>query len=237
VVFVRDLRVRVQPTVNDVARHLCTVSRDVTWCSRRHSANTPLAATMTAQPLRQVVQPRRLAPVPGRAGRRLGSMSLWASGPARHDRVDTTSDGGCPSGEVRMPPIVERRGRRERLERIAPELDGKVLAAGQIVDALEALIVPGDRVALEGNNQEQADFRWIRDAALARVATIRVGPRAGAGRREPSASAQPVGAERPQPLPHCHAVRGSRRGNPTWSVSLSAHLSPSRRRLFHGQWQ
>jgi malonate decarboxylase alpha subunit len=57
-----------------------------------------------------------------------------------------------------MPPIVERRGRRERLERIAPELDGKVLATGQIVDALEALIVPGDRVALEGNNQKQADF-------------------------------------------------------------------------------
>ncbi|MFN2604580.1 MAG: malonate decarboxylase subunit alpha, partial [Gemmatimonadaceae bacterium] len=28
----------------------------------------------------------------------------------------------------------------------------------QIVDALEALIVPGDRVALEGNNQKQADF-------------------------------------------------------------------------------
>jgi malonate decarboxylase alpha subunit len=57
-----------------------------------------------------------------------------------------------------MPPTVERRGRRERLERIAPELDGKVLGTGQIVDALEALIVPGDRVALEGNNQKQADF-------------------------------------------------------------------------------
>ena len=36
--------------------------------------------------------------------------------------------------------------------------DGMVLPTADIVDALQALIAPGDRVALEGNNQKQADF-------------------------------------------------------------------------------
>ena len=57
-----------------------------------------------------------------------------------------------------MPPFVGRIGKRERLERIASQLDGKVLATDRTVDALEAVITPGDRVALEGNNQKQADF-------------------------------------------------------------------------------
>ncbi|SAK62670.1 malonate decarboxylase subunit alpha [Caballeronia hypogeia] len=45
-----------------------------------------------------------------------------------------------------------------RLELIEPWLNGSVLNAERIVDALSALIVSGDRVALEGNNQKQADF-------------------------------------------------------------------------------
>jgi malonate decarboxylase alpha subunit len=57
-----------------------------------------------------------------------------------------------------MAPIVGRTGKRERLERIASHLDGKVLATDRTVAALEALIASGDRVALEGNNQKQADF-------------------------------------------------------------------------------
>ena len=57
-----------------------------------------------------------------------------------------------------MQPFVGRTGKRERLERIASQLDGKVLATDRTVDALEAVITPGDRVALEGNNQKQADF-------------------------------------------------------------------------------
>nr|BFE93347.1 hypothetical protein GCM10020185_38830 [Pseudomonas brassicacearum subsp. brassicacearum] len=36
--------------------------------------------------------------------------------------------------------------------------DGVVLPTDKIVAALEALILPGDRVVLEGNNQKQADF-------------------------------------------------------------------------------
>jgi malonate decarboxylase alpha subunit len=45
-----------------------------------------------------------------------------------------------------------------RLKLIEPWLDGPLLQTGRIADALHALIAPGDRVALEGNNQKQADF-------------------------------------------------------------------------------
>lgn len=53
----------------------------------------------------------------------------------------------------------QRQNRRaRRLERLAPLLHGRELAAARIVEALHALIEPGDRVCLEGNNQKQADF-------------------------------------------------------------------------------
>ncbi len=45
-----------------------------------------------------------------------------------------------------------------RLARIARWMNGIVLETGATVEALQALIEPGDNVALEGNNQKQADF-------------------------------------------------------------------------------
>ncbi|WP_114395916.1 malonate decarboxylase subunit alpha [Oleisolibacter albus] len=45
-----------------------------------------------------------------------------------------------------------------RLASVSSYASGKVLDARRIVPALETLIKPGDRVALEGNNQKQADF-------------------------------------------------------------------------------
>jgi malonate decarboxylase alpha subunit len=45
-----------------------------------------------------------------------------------------------------------------RLKQIEGWLDHGALKSERIVEALEALISPGDRVALEGNNQKQADF-------------------------------------------------------------------------------
>ncbi|WP_206956437.1 malonate decarboxylase subunit alpha [Trinickia acidisoli] len=53
-----------------------------------------------------------------------------------------------------------------RLAVVSPWLEDGILPSERIVDALEALIRPGDRVALEGDNQKQADFL---SRALARV--------------------------------------------------------------------
>jgi malonate decarboxylase alpha subunit len=52
-----------------------------------------------------------------------------------------------------------RRGeKKRRIEKLGPLATGKIIASGQIIEALETLIAPGDRVVLEGNNQKQADF-------------------------------------------------------------------------------
>jgi malonate decarboxylase alpha subunit len=51
-----------------------------------------------------------------------------------------------------------RLDKQRRLSLAQGYANGKVLAAADIVPALEALIRPGDRVVLEGNNQKQADF-------------------------------------------------------------------------------
>ncbi|MEV0390522.1 malonate decarboxylase subunit alpha [Nonomuraea sp. NPDC050643] len=51
-----------------------------------------------------------------------------------------------------------RTAKRDRLEKVRPFVSGRVLDAGRMRAALEALLRPGDRVALEGDNQKQADF-------------------------------------------------------------------------------
>ncbi|GAA4194667.1 malonate decarboxylase subunit alpha [Streptosporangium oxazolinicum] len=54
-----------------------------------------------------------------------------------------------------------RTAKRERLEAVrsfTSGTSGRVLDAGRTGDALQALLRPGDRVALEGDNQKQADF-------------------------------------------------------------------------------
>lgn len=54
------------------------------------------------------------------------------------------------------------RERRERLARAAtalgPQLRGRHVATDAAIALLEAVLQPGDRVCLEGNNQKQADF-------------------------------------------------------------------------------
>jgi malonate decarboxylase alpha subunit len=64
---------------------------------------------------------------------------------------------------------VRRTEKLRRLASIATHLEGKLLPTASIVAALEALLQPHDRVALEGDNQKHADF-------LAR-ALVRVDPR------------------------------------------------------------
>ena len=51
----------------------------------------------------------------------------------------------------------ERTAREARLERARVHADGKVVPAARVVDLLEAILQPGDRVCLEGDNQKQAD--------------------------------------------------------------------------------
>lgn len=53
---------------------------------------------------------------------------------------------------------TRREDKRRRIERAAAFADGRLLKPERLVEALEALIVSGDRVALEGDNQKQADF-------------------------------------------------------------------------------
>lgn len=69
----------------------------------------------------------------------------------------------------------QQRNRSERLGRaqaaLGGALDGKVVQASHAVELLNAVLEPGDRVCLEGNNQKQADFLG---KALTRVDTSRV---------------------------------------------------------------
>ncbi|MDS0525828.1 malonate decarboxylase subunit alpha [Clostridium sp. SHJSY1] len=52
-----------------------------------------------------------------------------------------------------------RRDRKARqISKVEKLVNGRVIPTNKIVEALETLIQPGDRVALEGNNQKQASF-------------------------------------------------------------------------------
>ncbi len=53
---------------------------------------------------------------------------------------------------------TRRKSKQERLRAVAPFMDGVVLDPDKTVEALQMLLRPGDRVALEGDNQKQADF-------------------------------------------------------------------------------
>jgi len=66
---------------------------------------------------------------------------------------------------------TRRDGKRARLAQVSAHVEGKILAPAAIVPALEALLRCGDRVALEGNNQKQADFL---SRALAEVNPVKV---------------------------------------------------------------
>ncbi|SCK24448.1 malonate decarboxylase subunit alpha [Vogesella sp. LIG4] len=74
----------------------------------------------------------------------------------------------------RSPDVVwntRRSDKQQRIARLGTLADGRILPTGQLVPALEILLSPGDRVALEGNNQKQADFL---SRALAKVNPQRV---------------------------------------------------------------
>jgi len=53
---------------------------------------------------------------------------------------------------------TRRQEKQRRIAQVAHLADGPVLQSSRLVEALEKLVVSGDRVVLEGNNQKQADF-------------------------------------------------------------------------------
>ncbi len=53
---------------------------------------------------------------------------------------------------------TRRVDKTKRLQAAAKWMQGPILDRERIVDALEAILQPGDRVVLEGDNQKQADF-------------------------------------------------------------------------------
>ncbi|MDK1705017.1 malonate decarboxylase subunit alpha [Serratia rubidaea] len=53
---------------------------------------------------------------------------------------------------------TRRQEKQRRLASVQGQVQGKVIPTADLTAALERLIVPGDRVVLEGNNQKQADF-------------------------------------------------------------------------------
>lgn len=61
--------------------------------------------------------------------------------------------------------------KKEKLSSVKDLVDGVVIPTNCIVEALECLIKPGDRVVLEGNNQKQASFL---SQALAQVNPLKV---------------------------------------------------------------
>ena len=64
-----------------------------------------------------------------------------------------------------------REARKARIEAAANFANGKIVAAGDATRLLEAVMRPGDRVCLEGDNQKQAD---LLSAALLAVDPARV---------------------------------------------------------------
>lgn len=61
--------------------------------------------------------------------------------------------------------------KRARLQRVAHRCDGRVIRQAQMIQVMEEILEPGDRVCLEGNNQKQADFL---SRALAQVNPRRI---------------------------------------------------------------
>ncbi|SDI52265.1 malonate decarboxylase alpha subunit [Paraburkholderia steynii] len=53
---------------------------------------------------------------------------------------------------------TRRAEKQRRIARVASIADGAVLPTDRMVEVLQNLIAPGDRVVVEGNNQKQADF-------------------------------------------------------------------------------
>src|SRR6202040_4167592 len=69
----------------------------------------------------------------------------------------------CPMAQQTMKRVsrswtTRRDEKRRRMQLVRPWMMGPILPKEKIIEALETLIVSGDRIVLEGDNQKQADF-------------------------------------------------------------------------------
>src|ERR1700724_2854845 len=118
----------------------------------------------------------------GASGRR-GTIARWrglqpppggggaGAGPAPHGMIVHAMDNPPTPDDAARRWTHRRADKLRRLQGVRAHLDGKRVDPAAIVAVLEALLRPGDRVALEGNNQKQADFL---SRALAQVDPARV---------------------------------------------------------------
>jgi malonate decarboxylase alpha subunit len=53
---------------------------------------------------------------------------------------------------------TRRKAKQERMRSAVSLMEGRIVRTERAADLLQALLRPGDRVALEGDNQKQADF-------------------------------------------------------------------------------
>src|SRR5271154_5184899 len=53
---------------------------------------------------------------------------------------------------------TRRDEKKRRMQLVSSRMSGPILPQKKLIQALELLIVPGDRIVLEGDNQKQADF-------------------------------------------------------------------------------
>jgi malonate decarboxylase alpha subunit len=76
--------------------------------------------------------------------------------------IDLLQRGDSMTAQTAQPAFrswtTRRDEKRRRMQRVKPWMNGPVLPSERIVDALEAVIVSGDSIVLEGDNQKQADF-------------------------------------------------------------------------------
>ena len=61
-------------------------------------------------------------------------------------------------GQVSRSWTTRRDEKRRRMQQVQPWMKGPILPRTKMIEALETIIVSGDKVVLEGDNQKQADF-------------------------------------------------------------------------------
>jgi malonate decarboxylase alpha subunit len=120
-----------------------------------------------------------------------------------------------------------RQNRGRRLERAASlglaGKNGKEIPVDRIIELLEAVIQPGDRVCLEGNNQKQADFlsESLADCSPERINRPQYGP---------------VSPGSPEPRGSFRARPGSNRLDFSFSGPQGARLAKLVQEQQHRDW-